>query len=159
MKRLDETRLAADGTRRANAALMTSFRARPIGLVSVTLVLVATRVAQADVDDDQFQKEVIVCEEALARLTTCCPRFEPQRVLCNYRRADNEGCGYRSIENVSPALSDGESRCIRSLSCGELQAKKVCERAQEAETYQTRLVFDGGTALDGGARTHAPVCP
>ena len=125
----------------------------------VMLVLVATRVAQADVDDDQFQEDVVVCEEALARLSECCPRFDPRSVYCNYRRSDEAGCGYRTVDNESPARSKGESRCIRSSSCEDLQTRKVCERAQEADTYRTRLTFDGGTAIDAGSRTHAPVCP
>ena len=110
-----------------------------------------------DEDDNQFREDVIVCEEAVARLAKCCPGFEGARVLCNYyyRHDSGGGCGTSSTDSVHPALSPPESACVLDKSCEALVESGVCDRAQEATTYTSREVEDSSPVL----QSHPPVCP
>jgi len=44
-------------------------------------------------DEQQFRPNIIYCGEAQARLTKCCPGFEPKRTRCTYYyENDDQGC-------------------------------------------------------------------
>jgi hypothetical protein len=103
--------------------------ARVIYRLTPLLVLVA--VCSVSGRRASFREDELQCEEAVARLADCCPAFSAQAVSCVYV----EGCG-----EVVPDLGVGESKCIRSLSCGEIRERGLCE-------------YDGP---DGGV---TPVCP
>ncbi len=116
-------------------------------------------------DDNNFQQDVIECEEALAKLDQCCPDFDSSRVLCNYYYAYSGGCGSSTEEKVSPAFSKEESTCIRNTDCNTLQTKNVCKRAQEAKPYSSKSTTgsvvvgtDASTTRDETSK-HPPVCP
>jgi len=145
---------------------------RPLGKLSFGVgfaLLLTTAMAwgESEKDDNNFQKDVIECEEALARLDKCCPDFDSTRVLCNYFYSFNSGCGSSTEERVSPALSEPESKCIRDTDCETMKAKGVCRRAQEAQTYSSRVTTDNSSSTSSGSTSgnsntsqkHPPVCP
>lgn len=115
-------------------------------------------------DDNQFREDVIQCEEAIARLQTCCPDFDGSRVLCNYYfRYDTSTCGPSQTDSIRPALDLSESECVLETACEDLVARDVCKRAQEARVYTSRRVSSSSTS--GASRdvnesdSHPPVCP
>jgi hypothetical protein len=113
-------------------------------------------------DDNQFREDVIQCEEAIARLERCCPDFDGSRVLCNYYfHFDTSTCGPRKTESIQPALKLTESRCVLDTSCEDLVGKDVCKRAQDARTYTSRRVENGGSSSGdvNESDSHPPVCP
>ena len=114
-------------------------------------------------DNNNFREDVIECEDALARLEKCCPSFDATVVRCQFDYSKNTGCGSTSIDSVQPAFNKDESQCIRETSCDDLVKKGVCDRAQDARTYeQHSTTTDGvGTAqstTSGTNQTHLPVC-
>jgi hypothetical protein len=74
------------------------------------------------------------CENAVARLADCCPRFQASRVSCQYV----EGCGVSY-----PAISEDDSRCIVGKSCSALVSDGICAAAQTATPRST----SGGSSL------------
>jgi len=123
-------------------------------------------------DDDNFREDVLDCENAVARLSDCCPGFRSRQVECLYHFHEEEssGCGESSAsrDEITPALSTAESDCIHSTSCAALQATGVCTRAQNALTYEahyasssTTPVLIGPTydASSASGQSHPPVCP
>lgn len=128
-------------------------------MLAVLVVLAVTGSARGEVDDEQFREEVIVCEEALARLVGCCPGLDGNRVLCTYRHESTGGCTDGTADYEDPALSLPESRCILDMSCEDLRSRDVCGRAAEAKTYITRRRSSSGEVTDAGSRSHPPVCP
>lgn len=88
-----------------------------------------------EVDNDQFREDVLRCEDALARLQSCCPGFDPSPIDCHYFHS-SEGCGGGTTD-VRPALSVDESKCIAVTSCEALVTNGICERAQLAR--ETRI--------------------
>ena len=116
---------------------MLRFRKLSFGIF-FSLALTTVLAWSDEKDDNNFQKDVIECEEALARLAACCPNFDASRVLCNYYYYYNSGCGSSTTERVSPAFSEPESDCIRNTDCETLTKKGVCTRAQLAKPYSSR---------------------
>src|ERR1043165_2344933 len=109
-------------------------------------------------DDNQWREDVIQCEEAVARLITCCPGFDGSRVLCDYYFSHGTGCGTTHTDTTNPALDLSESRCVLKTSCDDLVAKNICDKAQEATTYTTHIVTSDGSAPVNDKTTHPPVC-
>jgi hypothetical protein len=93
-------------------------------------------------DDNQFRTDVVWCEEALARLTLCCPNFDPLIVECNYYYSFDRGCGSEKTRKVEPAFTQDESRCILDMSCDALAANGVCARAQQARGVDLTIERD-----------------
>lgn len=115
---------------------------------------------EGEVDDDQFREDVLRCEDALARLQSCCPGFDPIPVDCNFYHSSG-GCGGGTTD-VRPAFSVDESKCIAVTSCEALVANGVCERAQAARA--TRITTDDDMSPSTASSTYdAPerdrVCP
>lgn len=69
------------------------------------------------------RRDELHCENAVAQLESCCPEFRPDAGYCEYA----EGCGV-----VYPTISEGDAECIVGLTCGEIVAGGICERAQTA---------------------------
>lgn len=141
--------------RRANAGVAAS-------LLVCALFACSTRNGSGDEhDDNNFRADVIECEDALDRLERCCPGFDATPVLCNYFHQKATGCGTASEDDVRPALSRDESACIRDTSCDALVAKKVCERAQLARTYQAheKTPLSTSDTPTTTTTTHDAVCP
>ncbi len=103
-------------------------------------------------DHDDFREDVVMCEDAVAYLTSCCPSFDPHVLACNYSYDYTPGsCNSgATTESVSPALSVAESGCILSRSCNTIRASGVCDRAQIASPYQRST---------SSSASHAAVCP
>jgi len=114
-----------------------SGRAVPILLLAVgVLVLTSGWLAG-------FREDELECEQAVAKLVECCPDFSTNVIECNYAT----GCG----STTYPALSIDQSQCIGDLSCSEIVANKICERA--------RFVDPVVVGEDGGIVNGAEVCP
>lgn len=138
---------------------MTSLRKAPFG-VGLMFVVLITRGARGGADDGQFRKEVLVCEEALARISACCPGVDGDAVVCDFRHESTGGCGEGTRDNVDPALSVAESECVIQTSCEKLNSDGVCARVKEARPYVTKIRFGAsGERIDEGSVTHPPVCP
>lgn len=118
---------------------------RGTGPALVTLLVVAALACDPsdESDDDNFRADVIACEDAVARLATCCPDFEPASVECNYAYRYESGCGTFTNETTYPSLSKADSACIRDTGCAALVAEGVCERAAAAVSPFARDEGDG----------------
>lgn len=96
-------------------------------VVVLTLACFATSViatgARGDTHDhDNFREDAILCEEAIAHVMECCPRFDPSTVSCyHFFDSTTEGC-HTTTSSGEPALTVAESRCILSLDCHRLEA-------------------------------------
>jgi hypothetical protein len=84
-------------------------------LAAAALALLAIAVAARCLRPDEM-----LCEEAVARLSSCCPGFDPGSMRCVY----SEGCG-----TTYPDLSEPDARCIAGASCAQLVANGICTRA------------------------------
>ncbi len=116
--------------------------------VTVPLLAVGLGVALACTngeDDEQFREAVFVCEEAVARLDSCCPGFDPRSVPCVFFRSD--GCsGSQSIVR-DPALDTTQADCILGSSCEQIRSADMCRRAAGLAPVQ------GGTSSSGTSGT------
>lgn len=112
-----------------------------------------------DVDENQFRTDVLWCEEALSRLTDCCPGFDPVRVECNFYFSHDPGCGKPTTQQIEPALSTAESECIRDTGCEVLRSTGVCTRAQEAKSPNLTAHTDEGMTTNTGTTRGPQVCP
>jgi hypothetical protein len=77
-----------------------------------------------------FGGDEFSCEDAVARLQSCCPGFDPTQVDCTFS-ASNQGC---NSYPVYPELDEAQSTCIRNESCEALRNNGVCERAEKLPT-------------------------
>ena len=121
----------------------------------------------ADVHDhDNFREDVAYCEEAVAYLGQCCPRFDTHALVCQYHYEFTKGsCGSPDrTDSEDPALSLPESRCILGTKCDALIQSGVCARAQNATPY-TSVGSSGGDHSTYGSPSpypshsgHALVC-
>jgi hypothetical protein len=125
-----------------------SLRAAPI---AAFLVLLCARPTQARQD---FSQPVLLCEEAVARLKSCCTdtqSLDLGTIHCEYGR---DGC----VDNpvfLEPDLRADESECILATSCDAIVANGVCERAQKAGSEGDQYRCDAGAM----GCTAPQVCP
>jgi hypothetical protein len=82
--------------------------------IAIGVAIVCICFACGRIDEDE-----LLCEEAVARLEDCCPKFDVRPYECRY----NGGCAYQE-----PDLSAAASDCIRARSCEELVSTGTCER-------------------------------
>jgi hypothetical protein len=105
----------------------------------LTALLAAAFVCCVGIREDE-----LLCEEAAAHLSHCCPGFDVTALGCSY----NSGCGTTTY----PTLSVSASQCINGESCAELVAGNVCARAQQAHAVVE-------TEASTGDAEFAEVCP
>lgn len=115
-------------------------------------------------DDNQFREDVILCEDAVARLQRCCPSFDAKAIECRYHYSSVQGCGSSTISTTVPAFSVDESKCIQQTSCDELFAKDVCKRAVAGGIARTTTMTtpDPGSSAAPSTTVTPPrdaVCP
>jgi hypothetical protein len=79
-------------------------------------------------DHDNFREDVFQCEEAVSRLTECCPHFDHRSVTCNYAYDFVPGSCDQPDQSshVDPELSPAQSDCIIHASCADLVANETC---------------------------------
>ena len=65
-----------------------------------------------------FRSDKVECEEAVARLQKCCTSDELAAINCTY----DTGCGA-----TTPDISVSESRCLRELSCRQIDQAEICQ--------------------------------
>ena len=63
------------------------------------------------------QKDEFECEQAVAHLAECCPRFDTRSLICS------SGCGYEA----GPDLHEEGSECIIGATCEDLQRSGACD--------------------------------
>jgi hypothetical protein len=117
---------------------MTSLRRSSAYAISVVVVLLFACGDGSKHDHDNFREDVIMCEDAVSYLVSCCPGFNAHAVHCNYGYDYTPGGCYgtsAATDSVSPALSLEESRCILGRPCNAIVAAGVCARAQAATPY------------------------
>jgi hypothetical protein len=143
------------------------------GVAAVVVSLLVTSHASNDVDDDDnFREDVLMCEEAAAHLSSCCPGITYPDLKCRHRvfHEEDHGCTTSTVrhEETHPAIPLAESRCIRAMSCRELVDNDVCERARALKSITSGYVRsedrpytgDSGSTYDGGkSAPRPPVCP
>jgi hypothetical protein len=93
-------------------------------------------------DYDEFRTDVMLCEEAVAYLDSCCPSTVTAKIRCSYsydhdgtpasddpdRDCGGPGCGCAGPKEINPDFSERESRCILGRVCSNLPVSGVCER-------------------------------
>jgi hypothetical protein len=99
-------------------------------------------------DENQFRTDVVLCEETLARLTTCCANFDPLPVASNHYYSFDRCYGSEKTRKVEPVFTQDESRCIldsrampspRTASARAQQARGVdltIDRPTDSDTSQ-----------------------
>jgi hypothetical protein len=117
--------------RRANAR-----HAPALAFAAVVLALFGTRCTGGMREDE------VECEQAVSKLTQCCPGFDPGRLHCEY----SDACG-----TTWPEYTINDSHCIESESCKTLQQTGVCDRGQNAKPIMS--------TDDGGGLTPPQICP
>jgi len=110
-------------------------------------LLIAAGIAVLFACGDPLRQDELDCEEAVSVLETCCPGFQASQLQCVY---NNQGCSGTTY----PALSTGDSACIRSETCATLVSSGVCSRAQSARGYTL-----GGSSSPDEGTPPSPVCP
>ena len=144
---------------------MTSLRRLPVGVAFALGVVITGSAHGADdapeTDDQNFREEVLLCEEAVGKLDTCCPDIDWSTVQCNYRHTTTGGCTDGTADFEDPALNLAESRCILDTSCEDIHRNGVCTRAKAAQPYLTkkRRTPSSDEPIDLGSRSHATMCP
>jgi hypothetical protein len=121
--------------------------------IAVTILGFSTLVADGGLREDEID-----CEEAVAYLQQCCPGFARTETLqCVY----GDSCGV-----IEPALSIDQSQCILGLSCPQIVANGICDRAAHLSSPSSAPPIDfgtgGGSGAGGGSSsslTPATVCP
>jgi hypothetical protein len=142
--------------------------------LAIALLLACRESGSPDEEDDnQFRTDVLWCEEALARLASCCPNFDARPLVCDYYYSFDQGCGSSTTRRVEPVFTTDESRCIRNKSCDGLVTEKICEKAQTARAPNLNVSSPSSSGLSsgttssttstsgfatGGGRTTPPVC-
>jgi hypothetical protein len=109
-------------------------------------LLTATAIAVLFACGAPLRQDELDCEEAVSVLASCCPGFQDSQLQCVYNAAGCSGTTY-------PALTMGDSSCIRSETCATLVSSGVCSRAQSARSYVL------GDSSEPNASQPAPVCP
>ncbi len=117
-------------------------------------------------DTDNFREDVFRCEEAIAHLEECCPRFTTP-VACKHYEYTSERSGCESSDrygsSTDPGLNLDESKCIQALSCQELVSRGVCSRVAAAtdrsEDYEHHDGYDNKGPEHDDRVDHAAVCP
>lgn len=110
--------------------------------------------------DDNFRPEVLLCEDAVGKLSECCPDFPAKSVDCTYKiETHDSGCDFSTTVTITPGLSVPESRCILAMDCDTMR-KDVCRRAANVGAY-VDVDRDSPDSPAGWVKpnTHAPVCP
>lgn len=125
-------------------------------VAAVVVLLLACTFDTSKHDHDEFREDVVLCEEAVSYLTSCCDRFDAHAIACRYHYDSTESGCSTSIDAESPALSLDESRCIVGRSCAALRANGICARAQTASPYTSQT---HPNSADAARSSHAPVCP
>src|SRR5262245_23016572 len=100
------------------AGRRTRIRSPSTAFIVVTLILVSLACTGASYDE-------VTCEQAVSKLTECCPGVDPRRLPC----VDTEG-GCTSGEAIA-VVSPRAGECILDLSCEQLRATNRCERIAE----------------------------
>ncbi|MBX3203481.1 MAG: hypothetical protein KF764_00370 [Labilithrix sp.] len=151
-------------------------------VLRVAVVWVVTLAALGCEDDyDEAERtdvaaDVVSCEEAYARLRTCCPDYmgrvgdnDGWGALCldfQYSKSNSYGCDGNTSSwsgHVRPALNLRESVCIRATSCDALRNNGVCLRVGEAvargrEEYSPGIE-GSGPPIDRDRDARPEVCP
>jgi hypothetical protein len=76
-------------------------------------VVFGIMLACGSVDEDE-----LVCEDAVAHLSDCCPGLDPVRFSCQ----GDTACGGDGVPSITARAGD----CVRSRSCSELITAGVC---------------------------------
>lgn len=95
------------------------------GVMIGALCFVCLACAIVDDGDTNFRDDVLLCEEAVARLQDCCPGMgQVYPEACEHRE---DGCN----DGREVALNLRTSRCIRNKECIDLVNSGTCARARE----------------------------
>jgi hypothetical protein len=124
------------------------------------LVFLVVRPAYASDDDDNFRRDVLLCEDAVGKLAQCCPDFDAKSVDCTYKiETHDSGCDFSTTITIKPGLSEPESKCVLALDCDALRTH-VCGRTKNIGAYVnvSRGSPDSPEAWVA-PHDHEPVCP
>ena len=100
--------------------------------VTVGAVIALLLGCAPSIDDNQFREDVFLCEEAVARLSKCCPGFNADAVACvYYDYVSHDACGSHR-QHSDPALTIAESLCIHDVSCEAIVDRDICSRVMPA---------------------------
>lgn len=66
----------------------------------------------------EITEDEMVCEEAVARLESCCPEIDPRRINCVFA----QGCN----TELAPVLTSRASECLGEASCADMRDRGIC---------------------------------
>jgi hypothetical protein len=112
------------------------------GGIAIVTAIVCILFACGHINDDE-----LLCEEAVARLEDCCPRFDVRVFNCR----EYQGC----YDSVSPDLTTKASNCVREKSCEELVAQGLCESLTQLALGGSPTFSPNGTANPRTLETEA----
>lgn len=87
-------------------------------LVSAVTIGVLLVVLSSRARSDELREDVFMCEDAVARIAGCCPRFDPSSIQCVY----SQGCS----STTTPQFSTDTARCVVHASCDDIAKGPVC---------------------------------
>ena len=79
-------------------------------------------------DDENFREDVVACEEAVARVETCCPEVAHPSNACRYHHyaydqicgCDSTGGGAYTHEDDWPVFDLAKSRALADAACAQI---------------------------------------
>ena len=112
-------------------------------------------------DEVNFREDVILCENAVARVLECCPDLQVPGDACVFRHVGwTRDCGACSNgtesyeERVEPVLAIATSKGILGASCGDLAAADGCARLQADLSRENRWSELTGSCSDSTSRMY-----
>jgi hypothetical protein len=93
----------------------------------------------AELDDEEFNEQIIACEEAFAHLETCCGELD-EHVRCDYIAPTYEQLSCDSpmltMAGKYPDIGPESSKCYRALSCTQVRERGHCESLRGTGPFQ-----------------------
>lgn len=104
-------------------------------------------------DDENFREDVVKCEEAIARISSCCPGVTHDSDACHYHHyyfhqecGCEESGGKTDSEDYRPVLGLDESNAVldahacSAIACGDMQT--ALRRKHERESHDDTPCHD-----------------
>ena len=110
------------------------------GLALVSGLVFTVRAESTNEDDDNnFREDVLLCEEALAHVRSCCPSVGKATACVYAHRSHYSDCGCSSSREGShsdsrPVIEIGESKTILRTACSAIDCSAMQKQFAEENT-------------------------
>jgi hypothetical protein len=93
-------------------------------------------------DENNFREDVILCEEAIGRISQCCPSMSPPSNSCEFLHYEKKdycgGCDstlrFSAHDYRTPVLSIRESKGLIDATCSSVECPKVADMLARKHT-------------------------